>query len=76
MAPDAKIALYRIAQEALNNVAKHSAPRTATMSLETADGGVELIVADDGRGFDAAEKAPRASGSTSCGSERRRSVPT
>ena len=56
--PDVHVALYRIAQEALNNMVKHSRASQADVSLRAAtdplDGGkvVELQVRDDGRGFD------------------------
>jgi two-component system nitrate/nitrite sensor histidine kinase NarX len=46
-----KVALYRIAQEALNNVAKHSAAENATIDLRYADASVLLRIGDDGRGF-------------------------
>jgi signal transduction histidine kinase len=46
-------AIYRIAQEALNNVAKHSGANRAEVTLRCHPGGVELQVADDGVGFDA-----------------------
>jgi len=49
---DAKIGLYRVAQEALNNVAKHSAATSAVLRLTCPEDGVELVIADDGRGFD------------------------
>ncbi|HSJ53144.1 MAG TPA: GAF domain-containing sensor histidine kinase [Anaerolineae bacterium] len=49
---DAKIALYRIAQEALNNVAKHSGATAATIRLSCRPDQVELRVCDDGLGFD------------------------
>jgi len=53
---DVKIALYRIAQEALNNVVKHSGAARATVALQAAEGGgVELRVQDDGQGFDVAQ---------------------
>jgi PAS domain S-box-containing protein len=52
---DVKIALYRIAQEALNNVAKHAAATSATVSLDCHRRGVSLRIADDGRGFDLAK---------------------
>jgi signal transduction histidine kinase len=48
---DVKVALYRIAQESLNNVAKHSSASEATVRLRCADV-VELHVVDDGIGFD------------------------
>ena len=52
------VALYRIAQEALNNVAKHSGARHASVLLRDCGddgperGALELVVADDGSGFD------------------------
>jgi signal transduction histidine kinase/ligand-binding sensor domain-containing protein len=49
---DVKVALYRIAQEALNNVAKHSDASRATVRLRCEPERVVLHVADDGRGFD------------------------
>jgi nitrate/nitrite-specific signal transduction histidine kinase len=48
----AEEALYRIAQEALNNALKHAAPSSVEITIHAADGRVELEVADDGRGFD------------------------
>jgi signal transduction histidine kinase len=47
-----KEALYRVAQEALHNAAKHARARTLDLVLDVGQGGVELCVADDGRGFD------------------------
>jgi signal transduction histidine kinase len=47
-----KEALYRVAQEALHNAAKHARARTLDLVLEVGPGDVELRVADDGRGFD------------------------
>jgi signal transduction histidine kinase len=49
---DVKVALYRIAQEALNNVAKHSGAGQVTVRLCCGPERVALHVADDGRGFD------------------------
>jgi PAS domain S-box-containing protein len=51
--PEVKIALYRIAQEALNNVAKHSAASQANVSLHYLSGEVRMIIRDNGKGFDA-----------------------
>jgi len=50
--PPAKEALYRVAQEALHNATKHARARSLELVLEVEDGGVGLVVADDGRGFD------------------------
>jgi signal transduction histidine kinase len=44
--------LYRIAQEALNNVLKHARASRVTLAFEAADGCARLEVADDGAGFD------------------------
>jgi signal transduction histidine kinase len=46
-----EMALYRIVQEALQNVVKHAAASKVTVRLGTVDGGVRLTVADDGQGF-------------------------
>jgi signal transduction histidine kinase/putative methionine-R-sulfoxide reductase with GAF domain len=50
--PEVKVALYRIAQEALNNVAKHADASQATVSLHGEPQRVKLRISDDGRGFD------------------------
>jgi signal transduction histidine kinase len=52
--PDVKIAFYRIAQEALNNIAKHSGAARAQVELQYLPGRVTLDIRDDGRGFDIA----------------------
>jgi len=54
---DVKIALYRIAQEALNNVAKHADARHISVRLRCTDR-LTLSVQDDGAGFDPAHVAP------------------
>ena len=47
--------LLAMTREALSNVARHAAASRAWVRLETEDGEVRLELADDGRGFDAAE---------------------
>jgi PAS domain S-box-containing protein len=49
--PDLALCLYRVAQEALRNTAKHSGSRHARIALVRRDGAVELSVCDDGTGF-------------------------
>lgn len=44
--------LYRIAQEALNNVGKHAAASHVSLLLERRGSEVAMIVEDDGRGFE------------------------
>jgi two-component system nitrate/nitrite sensor histidine kinase NarX len=64
---EVKVALYRIAQEALNNVAKHASASQATVALhcppasperEETEMRVQLGIRDDGLGFDPASLPP------------------
>ncbi len=48
----AKIAIFRIVQEALNNVLKHSEAKHAKVELEFTEKGMRASVRDDGCGFD------------------------
>jgi PAS domain S-box-containing protein len=57
LASEVETALYRIAQEALNNVAKHARAQRVEVILERRPDCVLLIVEDDGVGFDAARPA-------------------
>jgi two-component system, NarL family, sensor histidine kinase UhpB len=50
--PDRELALYRIAQESLTNVARHAEASNVLISLERGTNSVVLRVIDDGRGFD------------------------
>lgn len=50
LSPGAEIHLYRVMQEALNNVVRHAGATKAMVTLESGDG-VALTVEDDGRGF-------------------------
>ncbi len=49
--PDVKIAFYRIAQEALNNVAKHAQAQHIQITLTCGPDLISLAVVDDGLGF-------------------------
>ena len=49
---DYEEALYRIVQEALNNVVKHARAGRVKVRLAQADGQVRLVIVDDGEGFD------------------------
>lgn len=46
--------LYRVTQEALTNVAKHARASRVSVIVEATNGSVELLVRDDGQGFDPA----------------------
>ncbi len=49
---DVKMALYRIVQESLNNIAKHSGASHAEVSLECSNHSITLNIIDNGHGFD------------------------
>lgn len=49
--PQTEVALFRIAQEALSNVAKHSGAQRVEVRLEATETEVRLCVRDDGEGF-------------------------
>jgi two-component system, NarL family, sensor histidine kinase UhpB len=49
--PEVELAIYRIAQESLTNVARHAQASRVVIALEPGRSSVVLRVADDGRGF-------------------------
>ena len=51
---DKRTALYRVAQEALINVAKHARAHVVKVSLQNVRGSVRLEIADDGKAFEVA----------------------
>jgi signal transduction histidine kinase len=51
--PAVQIALYRILQEALTNVARHSGAKFVSIRFSRSAAAVEVAVVDDGCGFDA-----------------------
>ena len=52
---DVQLVVYRVAQEALSNAARHSGARNVRVTLRRMGDGAELAVSDDGRGFAFAE---------------------
>jgi signal transduction histidine kinase len=62
--PDVKIAFYHIAQEALNNVAKHARAGHSSVHLRCDNDHFQLTVGDDGRGFILSEVTPEHLGLT------------
>jgi len=53
--PEMELILFRIIQEALNNIGKHAAATKADISLEFADSKLTVAVRDNGKGFDLPE---------------------
>ncbi len=49
--PETELAVYRVAQESLTNIARHAEASRVTITLEAGRDSVVLRVADDGRGF-------------------------
>ena len=57
LTPEAAMCIFRVAQEALANAIRHASARAIRVQLIGAGDAVELIVADDGVGFAAGERA-------------------
>jgi len=56
---DEERAVYRLVQEALNNVVKHAGAGQVSVRTRTANGAIEVEVRDDGCGFDPARSSGR-----------------
>jgi signal transduction histidine kinase len=50
-----KVAVYRITQEALNNIVNHAHARRISIEMQQTSAGVSLTIVDNGRGFDASQ---------------------
>ena len=57
----AGLCLFRVAQEALRNIARHARADSARVSLRALEGGLQLVVADTGAGFEPARQKRRPS---------------
>ena len=68
--PPVEDALYRIAQEVLNNVLKHAAATEVLLELDVGQGVVELAIRDNGQGFD--PQAARGAGGMGLANMRQR----
>jgi signal transduction histidine kinase len=52
LAPETESTIYRVVQEALTNAAKHAGAERVRVEVARVNGSVEVVVEDDGRGFD------------------------
>ncbi|OFZ17776.1 MAG: hypothetical protein A2X94_04200 [Bdellovibrionales bacterium GWB1_55_8] len=59
LSPESEMNLFRIFQEALNNVVQHSQAQHVFVTINQADNMVEMVIEDDGRGFDLASLKTR-----------------
>ena len=57
LSPEIETALYRVIQEAINNIARHAAVRNVGIELFLTNGTASISIQDDGIGFDMAELA-------------------
>ena len=55
VSPDVALCLFRIVQEGLRNVKKHSGAGNAQVQLEGVNGAIHLLISDKGQGFDLKE---------------------
>ncbi|HYP13802.1 MAG TPA: ATP-binding protein, partial [Bryobacteraceae bacterium] len=55
--PDVQLTVYRIVQEGLRNVARHSGAGEVALCIDRQEGSVKLVIEDDGRGFDRSDPA-------------------
>jgi two-component system sensor histidine kinase UhpB len=69
LAREHELAIFRVAQESLTNVARHAEARNVSLALNLDDATVVLIVRDDGRGITEREAAGRRMGLGGCTSE-------
>jgi signal transduction histidine kinase len=68
---ETSLCLYRVAQEALTNAARHSGARDVVVTLGRCNGHVQLSVQDNGAGFDRSQKAGSGLGLRSIGERAR-----
>jgi signal transduction histidine kinase len=55
LSEEAELTAYRLVQEALTNISKYASAKQVEVHLLAAEGGVRIVVADDGAGFDTSQ---------------------
>jgi signal transduction histidine kinase len=61
-----QVAIYRVVQEALTNLVRHSSATNASIASNATADSVRLEISDNGNGFDATDTAPPRGGSATC----------
>jgi two-component system sensor histidine kinase UhpB len=69
LSPEVELVVYRIAQESLTNVMRHAGASEVVVGLRSVDGGLRLVVRDNGRGLD-----PNTNGGTGITGMRERAL--
>jgi signal transduction histidine kinase len=59
LAPEVEIAVFRMCQEAINNILRHARADSVLIQLEATAGELRIEIEDDGRGFDPAGPGPQ-----------------
>lgn len=54
--PELETAVYRLVQEALNNIVKHAGATHVDLQIRSSEGRLDVLVADDGRGFEPTDR--------------------
>ena len=67
LTPEIEITAFRVVQEAVTNVIRHSGAKRATVTVQRDNGELELQVGDDGRGFDVRDTIDRAAAGKALG---------
>jgi signal transduction histidine kinase len=57
--PEVEIAVFRMCQEAINNILRHARAESVLIQLEAQGGELRIEIEDDGRGFDASGPGPQ-----------------
>ncbi len=74
LSPDLEIAIYRLVQESVTNACRHAKAKRIKVDIERADGGLRLVVADDGVGIDDVDGARKLSHGLAGMSQRARAL--
>ncbi len=67
ISPEVEVTCYRVVQEAINNVIRHSEAKSVKVELNIIDYQLRLEILDDGKGFDVTEMRKRALNGNSIG---------
>ena len=57
LTPDLEIAIYRLVQESVSNACRHGKPTRVQVKVERSEGGIKLLITDDGVGIDDVDRA-------------------